>query len=729
MALAITEDHQALADVVREFAADHELRSQSRELLNETAPDPKSSGHSASSSAVPGAWKQMADLGWLGLHLPEEYGGAGYGLSELAVVLDELGYAAAPGPLLPTVVAAAVISERGDDALRARVLPGLADGSTVAAFGITGSLARDAQGKLSGDAGLVLGARWGQLLTLRVGDDVVVIGAADDGVTLTPIAGIDPSLGLAKVSLDGVDAPAAVTLTGAASFATTLFRSAVSAYAAGGSRGSLDMALEYAKVREQFGRIIGSFQAIKHHLANMLVNVELATALSWDAARAATDGGQGELAAAAAATLVPRFYQENAQKCIQLLGGIGFTWEHDAHLYLRRASALRGLLDSSGNAADDLFGLTSQQVRREYGVELPPEAESYRAEALAFLEKYRQTPAEERRALLVATGYLVPHWAKPYGRGARAVEQLVIEEELGEVELPSLGIGGWVLLTLTQTANPEQIERWIARSLAGELMWCQLFSEPNAGSDAAAVQTKGVRVEGGWQVSGQKVWTSGAQHCNRGLATIRTDPTAAKHKGITAMVIDLQAKGVEVRPLREITGNAMFNEVFFDDVFVPDADVVGEVNDGWRVARATLGNERVTIGGGSREGVSAEELVALSERYAAGDDELRREVARLVAEEQAMRLINLRQVSRAVAGSGPGPEGNVTKLLSAEHAQRVTELGMRIAGAAGITGEEEAISYEYLFDRCLSIAGGTSEITRNVIAERILGLPRDSLNR
>jgi alkylation response protein AidB-like acyl-CoA dehydrogenase len=305
---------------------------------------------------------------------------------------------------------------------------------------------------------------------------------------------------------------------------------------------------------------------------------------------------------------------------------------------------------------------------------------------------------------------------------------LVIEEELAEVEMPVLGIGGWVLLTLTQTANAEQIERWVPPSRAGELQWCQLFSEPNAGSDAAAVQTKAVKVDGGWRVTGQKVWTSGAQHCNRGLATIRTDPSAPKHKGITAMVIDLQSPGVEVRPLREITGESLFNEVFFDDVFVPDVDVVGEVNDGWRVARTTLGNERVTIGGGSREGLSAYELLELAGRHGADDAEIRRAIARLVVEEQAMRLINLRQVTRAVVGSGPGPEGNVTKLLSAEHAQRVTELAMRIAGTAAAVGNEERISFEYLFDRCLSIAGGTSEITRNVIAERILGLPRDPLN-
>lgn len=330
--------------------------------------------------------------------------------------------------------------------------------------------------------------------------------------------------------------------------------------------------------------------------------------------------------------------------------------------------------------------------------------------------------------MLAESGYLVPHWRTPFGRAAGAIEQLVIEDEMAEVDQPNLGIGGWVLLTLTQQADEDQIARWVMPSLLGEFQWCQLFSEPGAGSDAAAVSTRGVKVDGGWRVTGQKVWTSGAQDCNRGLATIRTNRDAPKHKGITAMVMDMHAPGVTVRPLREITGESLFNEVFFDDVFVPDSDVVGAVDNGWKVARATLGNERVTIGAGSREGLSAFDLLDVAAAEKPGDVEVSRAIARLVVEEQNMRLLDLRRVVRAVVDAGPGPEGNVTKLLSAEHAQRVTELGMQIAGASAVTGAYGEISFEYLFDRCLSIAGGTSEITRNVIAERLLGLPRDPLN-
>jgi len=229
-------------------------------------------------------------------------------------------------------------------------------------------------------------------------------------------------------------------------------------------------------------------------------------------------------------------------------------------------------------------------------------------------------------------------------------------------------------------------------------------------------------------VTGQKVWTSNAQNCNRGLATIRTDFSASKHKGVTAVVVDLTAPGVTVRPLREITGEAVFNEVFFDDVFVPDEDVVGAPGEGWSVARATLGNERVSIGGGTGAGGrrgTALGLLDLWEVHAPGDVALAREIGRLIAAQQSARLLNLRSVERAVAGAEPSVEGNLTKLLAAEQAQSIQELGMRVAGLAGIADHESDLAHQYLFTRALTIAGGTSEVTRNVIAERILGLPRE----
>jgi alkylation response protein AidB-like acyl-CoA dehydrogenase len=328
---------------------------------------------------------------------------------------------------------------------------------------------------------------------------------------------------------------------------------------------------------------------------------------------------------------------------------------------------------------------------------------------------------------------MVPHWPKPWGRGAGAVEQLLIDEELklAGVELPQFGITSWVIMTVNQYATPDQVERWVAPTLMGELVWCQLFSEPDAGSDAAAVKTKGVRVDGGWILNGQKVWTSGAQYCDLGLATVRTNPDAPKHAGITTMVVDMHAPGVEVRPLRQITGNADFNEVFFNDVFVPDDDVVGTPDDGWTVARSTLGNERVSIGGGSATLLLGMDLLDLLRRHGDRVPGAAARVGAVLTKDHALKALNVRRAQRAVIGAGPGPEGNVTKLVLAENGHERAALAAALVGqaVAFTTGDGAGAGLSQLATRAMSIAGGTSEITRNQIAERILGLPRDPLNQ
>jgi alkylation response protein AidB-like acyl-CoA dehydrogenase len=714
MPLALTDDHQAIAEVVRSFLADQKAQTLARSLLDDPNTD------------ITGLWKQMAGLGWLGLHLPTEFGGDGYGLPELAIVAEELGRILLPVPFVPSSVASALVAAGGSADEQKRWLPGFVDGTQISGLGLTGSLTSDESGRISGDAGYVIGAGGASLFCIRVGENMAVVRAAADGVSAESVDALDPTLQIRKVTC--TDVTPEVVLTGKAATARRMAQALGAAEAAGAARATLDMALAYAKVREQFGRPIGSFQAVKHHCANMLVAAELAVATAWDAARAGVDDEQGRLAADVASAVAYDANIRNAEMNLQIHGGIGFTWEHDCHLYLRRAQSLRALLGAVDAARDAVFQASADGVRRHYSIDLPDEAAQYRADAVAFVNRYQETSEADRRALLIDSGYMVPHWKKPYGRAASPVEQLVIDEEFDDVDVPSLGIGGWVLLTLTEHGSPEQVERWVRPSLLGDLVWCQLFSEPGAGSDAAAVGTRGVRVDGGWKVTGQKVWTSNAQNCNRGLATIRTNRDAPKHKGITAMVINMNAPGVTVRPLREISGDAVFNEIFFDDVFVPDEDVVGDVDNGWTVARATLGNERISIGG-MNSSRTAFDLIALAGAYASGELSAMRSVADLLATEQAMRVLNLRHVVRAVSGAGPGPEGSVTKLLSAEHAQHVAELAMSLSREAAVVGELPTVAYDYLFGRALTIAGGTSEINRNVIAERLLGLPREQIAR
>jgi alkylation response protein AidB-like acyl-CoA dehydrogenase len=621
------------------------------------------------------------------------------------------------------VAVSSVIAETGTDEQRERWLPRLVSGDLVA--GIAAGISTSSETILtdsafSADAVAALAEPDADVLIVPVGDDLVLVEAGE-----SVIARRTDSLDLLMrpVTVIGLSsAPIAEVFPGAAGVATRIVRLLAAAEAVGGLAACTEMAKTYAAAREQFGRPIGSFQAVKHHCANMLVDTELAVAVTWDAARAR--GPEAELAVTMAAGHVLPAYQRVALQNVQVHGGIGYTWEHEAHLYVRRATVLQTFVDAPEALRDRTIQLQSEGLRRGNSVDLPPEATEYRQAAQEFRDELERADAAGRRRLWARRGYLQPHWPTPYGRGADSVEQLVIEEVLDGLDKPSLGLGEWVVPTLLQHGSAEQVERLIWPSLEGELRWCQLFSEPGAGSDAAAVATKATRVDDGWLVTGQKVWTSDAMNCQRGLATVRTDPDVPKHRGITAMIIDLAAPGVQIRPLKEITGETLFNEVFFDDVFVPDRDVVGPVNAGWRVAMATFGNERVSIGSGSVTMV-ADELVELLALYRAGDQGLAREVGALLIEAYSLAALNLRQAARAVFDTGPGIEGNIAKLFGAEHSQRVAELALRIAGPAVLAGAEGKIPHDYLFSRCLTIAGGTSEIVRNLIAERILGLPRE----
>jgi alkylation response protein AidB-like acyl-CoA dehydrogenase len=265
--------------------------------------------------------------------------------------------------------------------------------------------------------------------------------------------------------------------------------------------------------------------------------------------------------------------------------------------------------------------------------------------------------------------------------------------------------------------------------MRGELTWCQLFSEPGAGSDLASLSTKASRTDGGWLLSGQKVWTTMAAESDWGMCLARTDPTVPKHDGITCFLVDMRSEGIDVRPLRELTGQAMFNEVFLADVFVPDECVVGVPGSGWAAARTTLANERVSMGEGSSFGLGVEMVLGMVEP----EDALATDaVGGLLAESHALGVLGLRLTARALAsgtrgGAEPGPESSVRKLLGVEHEQRVQELGLSLVGRGALASDGDAAGWVhgFLANRCLTIAGGTSEVQRNVIAERLLGLPRD----
>ena len=440
-------------------------------------------------------------------------------------------------------------------------------------------------------------------------DVVLLVDATADGVTVEPLKATDFSRPLARVLLDS--APAEV-LPVSAQRVRDLAATVLAAEAAGLARWTLRTATEYAKVREQFGKPIGSFQAIKHMCAEMLLRSEQISVAASDAAAAVAnpDERQLSIAAAVAASTAIEAAKANAKDCIQVLGGIGITFEHDAHLYLRRAHGIAQFLGGLPYWLRRIAALTGQGVRRELHVDLDSVAD-LQPEIASAVAEVAVLPAEKQQVALAETGLLAPHWPRPYGREAGPAEQLLIDQEMAKagVVRPDLVIGWWAAPTILEHGSPEQIERFVPATLSGELFWCQLFSEPGAGSDLASLRMKAVRAEGGWKLTGQKVWTSRANWAQWGVCLARTDADAPKHKGITYFLVDMKSPGIDIRPLREITGDNLFNEVFFDEVFVPDEMVVGQVNDGWRLARTTLANERVAMAHGTALGNPMEELL------------------------------------------------------------------------------------------------------------------------
>jgi alkylation response protein AidB-like acyl-CoA dehydrogenase len=665
------------------------------------------------------AWRApydgLAQLGTFGVALPEEHGGAGGSAEDLCAMVDEAAAALVPGPVATTALATLVIGDSHPELLAA-----LASGERTAGVAATAELRYDG-GRVTGTAEYVLGADPGGVVLLPAGDRWLLVDATADGVTIEPLKATDFSRPLARVTLDS--APADV-LPVSAQRVEDLAVTVLAAEAAGLARWTLNTATEYAKVREQFGKPIGSFQAIKHMCAEMLLRSEQISVAAADVANAAAnpDERQLSIAAAVAAATAIDSAKANAKDCIQVLGGIGITFEHDAHLYLRRAYGIAQFLGGRSRWLRRIASLTADGVRRELHIDLDS-VEDLQPEIASAVAEVAALPAEKRQLALAEAGLLAPHWPRPYGRGASPAEQLLIDQEMAAagVTRPDLVIGWWAAPTILEHGSPEQVERFLPATVSGELFWCQLFSEPGAGSDLASLRMKAVRTEGGWRLTGQKVWTSRANWAQWGVCLARTDPDAPKHKGITYFLVDMKSPGIDIRPLREITGDDLFNEVFFDDVLVPDEMVVGQVNDGWRLARTTLANERVAMAHGTALGNPMEELL----RTVTGlglDPAVADELGELIRSAQVGSLLDQRIAQLILGGQDPGAQASARKLIGVRYRQALSELRMELAEGAGVFENKEV--HDFLNTRCLTIAGGTEQILLTLAGERLLGLPR-----
>jgi len=387
----------------------------------------------------------------------------------------------------------------------------------------------------------------------------------------------------------------------------------------------------------------------------------------------------------------------------------------------------------------------------------PPAEDDPRRRAIrAWLAAHPRPSGRE----LAGAGYVTPHWPPPYGLDADPVHQLVIDEELTQagVSRPLNPIGiGWAGPTILLAGTPAQQERYLLPALAGEELWCQLFSEPQAGSDLAALTTRAVRDGDTYVVNGSKLWTTLAHYAAFGILIARTDPDVPKHLGISYFICPMDLPGITIRPIVDMTTAHSFNEVFFDNVRIPADLLVGQEGDGWRLARVTLGNERVSLSSGGSlwgSGPSVPDLVALVRANGHRDDPvLRHRVVQLYVEGEVLRLIRLRTLTARIAGRQPGPEASVQKLVADEQGQRVFALAKDLAGAYGMLagsgpagplpararygpseinfapdlcpGVDPIWHYGFLFSPALTIGGGTWAVQRNIIAERVLGLPRD----
>ncbi|MFE0647405.1 acyl-CoA dehydrogenase [Streptomyces sp. NPDC059534] len=750
MGIAITHEERELARSVRGRLTRAVPPEEVRKHLD--VPD--------TATGRPVYWDVAADQGLLGLHLPEEHGGGGGGLGDLVVVVEEAARALLPGPYLPSVLAAEILHRAAQGERAGEIARGERIGAV--ALGGTGTLTavRTASGYLlDGTAPPVLGGAQADLVILRAAtaDGSVWLAVDTGGLAVRPHESADPTRPTAEVTACATHVPAARELTfgpgtgtgtgtetGAtadapartspsASTATALVHDLAAvlfaADACGTAARAVETAAEHARTREQFGRPIGQFQGVKHLCADMLVRLEQARALTWDAARAAAghDEALPLTAALAAATALDAAYT-CAKDCIQILGGTGFTWEHDAHLLLRRALVARQLLGTGDGYRLAALRHAAAGVRRGLRLDLPPEADAYRREAREAVAPAAGLDPSAARRVLAPTGYAAPHLPEPYGLGAGPLRQLAVQRELDEagITVAGLGIATWVVPSLLAHGTPEQQAEHLAPTLRGERLWCQLFSEPGAGSDLASLRTRAERTEDGrWRINGQKVWTSAAQWAHHGILLARTDPAAPKHQGLTYFLVDMRnTPGIDVRPLKEITGDSLFNEVWFDDVILPADAVVGEVNDGWRVARNTLGNERVHM---ADQVAFDTGLEALIDRAAREDSSVRARVGGLLAEAHALACIGLRTTLLQVSGLEPGAGASVRKLVQTLHQQKLAELTLELLGPEGAVreGPGERAVHGLLMSRCLTIAGGTTQVQLNVVAERLLGLPRD----
>jgi alkylation response protein AidB-like acyl-CoA dehydrogenase len=757
------------------------LRGTLRSALGDR-PMPAADGGAARQTAC---WKALSDAGLFDVLLPRHMGGLGLRLADVVGLFEEAGRLLLPGPYLPTVVGSLALA-------RLPRVAGLGDApiayvdarSSSPAGGVTANLSCGGNATLSGVAqNLVMGPVGNALVaaTSADGEDVLCRVAIGESAVVREIASVDITRRFADVHLHQV--PAEVVMRGGE--ATSLIRhlddvTAVlaCAEAVGGSAKVLQDCVAYAKVRFQFGVPIGSFQAIKHHFSDLFVALEIARCVTHSAAIAVGEREDSSPLPAAAALCVADAAVDVATGCLQTYGGIGYTWEHDVHLFLRRALAapalwlhrdaarrrLEAILVAGPRPANAALKATcaawtqatfstGTDLRAYFAAQPSDEiADAVRAwlEHVAETQELPLPPPSDQGAsedetrqldrwlaLIGDAGLATPTWpVATFGIGADEERARLVSRALQTYHLaPSTS--DFVALnvvgpTILRYGAPRQIERFVGPLVRREERWCQLFSEPGAGSDLAGLSTRAINVDGGWRLDGTKVWSSYASRADFGLALARTDPSVPKHAGISVFVVPMDQEGVQTRPIRQLTGETGFDEVRLDGARVPADGLLGEVGAGWSVASGALNSERSGIGAGHSDtwNDTALALAWLARDTGAWERaEVRGELTQLYARELAVIATTSDRPNECV---GP-PHAAVRKLAISNFRQDATAYAMGLQDRAGCFWPSgngvPAWTMRYLQTRRLTIAGGTSEVLRNVLSERVLGLPKDSHSR
>ncbi len=746
MRFSRSDEQTMFAEGARRLLADRSSPDRLRQLLDEQAEWDAT------------LWAALAESGALGAAIPEEHGGLGLGFAELAVVAHEIGRANAAVPFASSVIAAAALVSLGSEDQKARWLPRLAAGEAVGCMAwadstpdtlasngdtVSGSIPVVAD---AGIADFALVERAGRLLLVEL-----------SSVQRLKLDSFDQLRGFYLLEFDNCFA-AVLPGSDQASIAALRDRAAVLAAfeAIGGTDACIDMARDYALERQMFGRPLASYQAIKHKLADIKAARELAFSAATGAAFVA-DNDPGSLAAEAASARLTAIaaFESAARENQQIHGGIGYTWEANCHFYYRRERAHAATLRGREYWAARLLANRPQPSQLDQTALDSTEEAAFRREARDWLAGNAPDFARPKgaewddvteasmgrawQARLFDGGYasiLLPE--ELGGRGGSLNEALIFMEEEGRYRVPKgpyIGIGlKMALPVIARHGTSEQITRFTTPTLKGELLWCQLFSEPAAGSDLAALRTRAVRDGDDWVVNGQKVWSSWAHHSDWAILLTRTDPTRPKHKGLTFFVLDMKSPGIEVRPIRQISGASDFNETFLTDVRIPDSCRIGSEGEGWACAMTVLMGERLGAGAEPDPDGGIRGLIGLAERTSAtggnliDNNHVSTRLGEMFAHELAGERLTARLREMISHGDDPGALGGAVKLTAANRMQQSAGFAMEMLGSQGVARMPGETSLDnawrdYVWAVALRVAGGADEVLRNQIAERVLGMP------